>query len=72
MIEHGSCKGDELMHTEDVERVTGVPAGTLRFYRARDVGPRCFKLGRRVVYRRSDVEEWIARQEANSVRGGEQ
>ena len=71
MIEH-EWGGREIMYTNDVERVTGVPAGTLRFYRATDVGPRSFKRGRRVVYRRSDVEEWIARQEANSVRGGEQ
>jgi hypothetical protein len=72
MIEHGSHERDEIMHTEDVERVTRVPAGTLRFYRATNVGPRCFKIGRRVVYRRSDVEEWVARQEAKSGRGGEQ
>lgn len=70
MIEHESRAGDELLHTDDVERATGVPAGTLRFYRAMDVGPRCFKLGRRVVYRRSDVEAWVARQEERSARGG--
>jgi hypothetical protein len=39
---------------------------TLRYWRSvGDCGPKSFKLGRRVLYRRADVERWIA---AGSVR----
>lgn len=51
--------------------MTGVPEGTLRYWRASDFGPPSFTLGpRRVVYRRDAVEAWIAAQEATSTRGG--
>jgi predicted DNA-binding transcriptional regulator AlpA len=70
MMKESPPTEDELLETGDVARVTLIPAGTLRFYRAMDVGPRCFKLGRRVVYRRSDVDAWVAEQEGGSTRGG--
>ncbi|MFD6134582.1 helix-turn-helix transcriptional regulator [Isoptericola sp. NPDC060257] len=53
---------NDLMRTEDVSRETGIAAATLRFWRFQGTGPRSAKLGRRVVYRRSDVEAWINEQ----------
>jgi len=54
---------EDLMREPEVEAMTGISAGTLRWWRARgDSGPRWAKLGRRVVYRRSDVEAWINQQ----------
>lgn len=38
---------------------TGIPINTLRYYRAQGIGPKSFKLGRRVVYDVADVEAWI-------------
>lgn len=35
---------------------------TLRYWRAQGVGPRWAKLGRRIVYRESDVQAWIEEQ----------
>jgi Helix-turn-helix domain len=53
----------DLMTIEDVVEATGgiIPASTLRWYRATGQGgPRSGLLGRRVIYRREDVEAWIA------------
>ncbi|WP_454198218.1 helix-turn-helix transcriptional regulator [Nocardia sp. Marseille-Q1738] len=61
---------DELLTTGRVETDYSIPAGTLRYYRHNNTGPASFRLGRRVVYRRSAVEAWIAAQEAASTRGG--
>jgi predicted DNA-binding transcriptional regulator AlpA len=52
----------DLMRTEEVSQETGIPAATLRYWRHIGTGPRSARLGRRVVYRRSDVEAWIAAQ----------
>ncbi|WP_227994513.1 helix-turn-helix transcriptional regulator [Luteimicrobium xylanilyticum] len=51
------------MRPPEVAAETGVSEETLRWYRhIGDRGPKSFKLGRRVVYRREDVEAWIAEQ----------
>jgi hypothetical protein len=40
--------------------MTRLSAGTLRYWRALgEGGPASFKLGRRVMYRRADVEKWL-------------
>ncbi|MFE5292997.1 helix-turn-helix transcriptional regulator [Isoptericola sp. NPDC056618] len=52
----------ELMRTDEVSEETGIPAATLRYWRHIGAGPRSAKLGRRVVYRRSDVEAWVEAQ----------
>lgn len=53
---------NELMFIEEVAEMTRVPVNTLRWYRATGSGgPKSAKVGgRRVMYRRSDVEAWIA------------
>ena len=35
------------------------PVATLRYWRHLGTGPRSFRLGRRVVYRRDDLQAWI-------------
>ena len=60
-----------FLSTKDVEAMTGIPAATLRYYRATDQGPKSFKLGSRAVrYRKEDVESWIEEQYAHTARGG--
>lgn len=61
---------DEIIDTATVSAMTGLPKPTLRYYRHKDEGPASFTLGRRVVYRRSEVERWIAEREAATRRGG--
>jgi excisionase family DNA binding protein len=48
-----------LMTTEEVAAYVRLSAETLRYFRQRDEGPRFAKLGRRVFYRRQDVDAWI-------------
>jgi predicted DNA-binding transcriptional regulator AlpA len=63
---------NQLLTTEDVSKLTGIAAGTLRYYRHANMGPACFVLGgRRVVYRLSEVEKWILKQERATLRGGD-
>jgi excisionase family DNA binding protein len=52
--------GGELLITTEVAALLRVPAETLRYWRHIGRGPRSFKVGRRVLYARSDVETFIA------------
>jgi DNA-binding transcriptional MerR regulator len=50
----------EPLTVADVAEMTRLSAGTLRYWRALgEGGPPSFKLGRRVMYRRADVEKWL-------------
>ncbi len=49
----------ELLTIEEVSEATRLPINTLYHYRATGQGPKSAKLGRRVMYRRVDVETWI-------------
>jgi len=54
---------DDLLTTAEVAAITRTPASTLRYWRHIRTGPRSFRVGRRVVYRRSTVERWLVEQE---------
>ncbi len=68
-LSHGSRRGRqgpgtaaqqtaELLTVTDVAEITRLSAGTLRYWRAlEEGGPPSFRLGRRVMYRRADVEK---------------
>lgn len=50
----------ELLTVAEVATMTRLSAGTLRYWRhAGSGGPPSIKLGRRVMYRRTDVEKWL-------------
>jgi predicted DNA-binding transcriptional regulator AlpA len=49
----------DLLTTEEVAALTRKSPATIRWLKATGQGPRCGKLGRRVIYRRADVEAWI-------------
>ena len=51
---------DELLTIDEVAAVVRAPVATLRYWRHLGTGPKSFRLGRHVVYRRSDVEAWIS------------
>ena len=45
------------------------PIGTLRYWRHLGIGPRGFRVGRRVMFRREDLEQWLTEQrEAGRLR----
>lgn len=65
-------EGDEILTTKQVCEAYPFNAGTLRFWRSTNQGPASFTVGPRgrVVYRRSEIERWLAEQEAATRRGG--
>ncbi|HKS94585.1 MAG TPA: helix-turn-helix domain-containing protein [Terriglobia bacterium] len=61
----------ELLTIEEAAELIRRPVATLRWWRATGQGPRSGKLGRRVVYKREDVEAWVRDSLDESARGGE-
>jgi excisionase family DNA binding protein len=43
------------------------PIATLRYWRHLGTGPRGFRLGRRVMFRREDLERWLTDQIASEA-----
>ena len=64
-----STANDDLLTTAEVALITRAPASTLRYWRYIGTGPRSFKLGRHVLYRRDDVAAWIRHCEQTTVVG---
>jgi len=57
---------NHILTLAEVAEMTRTNPATLRYWRSvGDSGPKSFKLGRRVLYHRADVEQWIA--EANGT-----
>lgn len=50
---------DELLTTAEVAAILRRPVGTIRQWRHRSYGPKGFRLGGNVVYRRSVIDAWI-------------
>lgn len=50
----------ELLTTTEVAELLRTPAETVRFWRHVRKGPKSFKVGRRVLYAREDVDAFIA------------
>ena len=50
----------ESMLLPEVAQLTRLPTSTLRWMRHKGEGPPAAKAGRRLVYRRADVLEWLA------------
>lgn len=57
----------EYLDSVDLEGMTGTPASTWRYWAHIGAGPTSFKIGRRRVWKRSTVVEWLAAQEAASA-----
>ena len=54
-----SSADEDLLTTQEVALICRAPLSTVRYWRHIGAGPISFRLGRRVVYRRSDVHSWI-------------
>jgi hypothetical protein len=55
---------DLLLTTADVAAITRAPTSTVRYWLHLGCGPHGFRVGRRVLYRRSEVMRWLAGHEA--------
>jgi DNA-binding transcriptional MerR regulator len=53
---------DALLTPEEVAERLRRPVATVRFWRARGIGPRGARVGGRVLYRESDIEKWLDEQ----------
>ena len=60
---------NEIDGTKAVAAYMSTTESTLRYWRHIGVGPVSFKVGRRVAYRRSDVDAWLAIQYDQTARG---
>jgi DNA-binding transcriptional MerR regulator len=58
----------ELLTIAEAADMLRAPVATLRYWRHLGTGPRSFRLGRRVLYRRADLYAWIdAQHQQDSV-----
>ena len=53
---------ERLMTIAELSTMLGVPIDTLYGWRHRGEGPRGYRVGRHVRYRRSSVEAWLEEQ----------
>ena len=58
--------GELLNPTEAAETIKSTPS-TLAYWRHIGTGPKYAKVGRRVVYRRTDLEAWLDEQFAKAA-----
>ena len=66
---NASSSGNDLMTLGEASAYLRTPVATLRYWRHLGTGPAGFRLGRRVMYRREDVDRWVAaRQRSQAAR----
>ncbi len=59
MTQPATDREPDLLTITEAADLLRAPVATLRYWRHLGTGPRSFRLGRRVVYRRGDVSAWI-------------
>jgi predicted DNA-binding transcriptional regulator AlpA len=57
----------ELLTLTEAADLIRTPPATLRYWRHLGSGPRSFRLGRRAVYRRTELLQWIKSQESAGI-----
>ncbi len=60
---NASSSGSDLMTLVEAAAYLRIPVATLRYWRHLGTGPAGFRLGRRVMYRREDVDRWIGQRQ---------
>lgn len=60
---------DEYLTTEEVAQQLRAPVETVRYWRHIGKGPASFRLGRRVLYAKADVEKFVAEARAAEQAG---
>ncbi len=67
MPDRNPSREPELLTIAEAADLVRAPVATLRYWRHLGTGPRSFRLGRRVLYRRDDLHDWIAQQRAETL-----
>ena len=57
----------KLRTMEEAAADLRVPLATLRFWRHQGIGPRGFKVGRRVMFTEAEIDRWLREQASKSV-----
>jgi hypothetical protein len=57
--EHVSPRDQDLLTITVAAELVRAPVATLRYWRHLGTGPRSFRFGRRVLYRRDDLRTWV-------------
>ncbi len=52
-------RASQLLTIDEAALLLRAPVATLRYWRHLGTGPHSFRVGRRVVYRRDDLQAWI-------------
>ena len=65
-----TAQADDLLTVAEVAEILRKPAGTLRYWRSINRGPRSFRVGSTVVYERADVAAYLEQQKNETERGG--
>jgi predicted DNA-binding transcriptional regulator AlpA len=58
-MDYQPSTADRLLITDEASEMMRTPVATLAYWRHVGTGPRSAKIGRRVVYRESDVRAWL-------------
>jgi excisionase family DNA binding protein len=69
MPDHPASREPELLTITEAAELLRAPVATLRYWRHLGTGPRSFRLGRRVLYRREDLQAWVEAQLGRSATG---
>ena len=69
MSEHTAGYHPDLLTISEAAELLRAPVATLRYWRHLGTGPRSFRLGRRVLYRRDDLQAWVEEQLGRSATG---
>ncbi len=67
--DHTTEPPTELLTITEAADLLRAPVATLRYWRHLGTGPRSFRLGRRVLYRRDDLQAWVEEQLGQSATG---
>ncbi len=57
---------DTMLSISDVAEYLGVPKATLYAWSSRGLGPRRYKVGKYLRYRRADIDAWLDQHAAPS------
>ncbi len=55
---------DKMLTINDVAEYLDIPKATLHAWSSRGIGPKRYKVGRHLRYRRVDVDAWVDQQAA--------
>lgn len=58
---------EKLLTLQQVAERYNIPENSLRYWRAQKTGPKSARLGRRVMYRATDIEKWVEDQFADGA-----